>query len=38
MLKMKIALDELFKTKGQKSALDEFMKIKELTFSFPADV
>ena len=31
MLKMKVAPNELLKTKGQKSAPTEFMKIKELT-------
>ena len=31
MLKMKSPLDELLKTKGQKSALDELMIINELS-------
>ena len=37
MLKMKVALDESLKTKGQKSAPDDFMKINELSY-FPDDI
>ena len=37
ILKMKVALDELLKTKGQKSALDELMKTNEL-WCFPDEL